>query len=97
MESVQAIPKGRKTMVGQVVSDKMDKTVVVVVERKFNHSMFGKVVRVNKKYKVHDEKNECKIGDTIQICECRPLSKKKRWRLLGISKKAVTFEVKGKR
>ena len=81
-------------MIGKVVSDKMDKTLVVAVERKFNHPAFKKVVKTSKKYKVHDERNECNIGDVIQICECRPLSKQKRWRLLEVSKKAVTAEVK---
>ena len=79
-------------MVGQVISDKMDKTIIVAVERKFNHPTFGKVVKTNKKYKVHDERNECKVGDLIQICECRPLSKEKRWRLLGITKNVITAE-----
>ena len=84
----------RRTLQGVVVSDKMDKTVVVAVERKFNHPTFKKVVKTSKKYKVHDERNECKVGDVIQIGECRPLSKQKRWRLLEVSKKAVTAEVK---
>lgn len=84
-------------MIGQVVSNKMDKTVVVVVERKFNHPVFKKVVKSNKKYKVHDERNECKVGDLIQILECRPLSKEKRWRLLEVVKRAVVAEVKGKK
>lgn len=81
-------------MIGQVVSNKMDKTVVVKVERKFRHPAFKKVVKKNKRYKVHDEKNECEVGDVIRLCECRPLSKEKRWRLLGIVKKAVMVEVK---
>ena len=74
----------RKTMTGFVVSDKMDKTVVVKVERKFSHPVFKKVVKTTKKYKVHDEKNECMEGDFIRIQETRPLSKEKRWRLLGV-------------
>ena len=94
MGNAPASPKSRKTMIGQVVSDKMDKTVVVAVERKFNHPTFKKVVKTSKKYKVHDERNECKVGDVIQIGECRPLSKQKRWRLLEVSRKAVTAEVK---
>ena len=73
-----------KTMTGKVVSNKMSKTVVVKVERRFAHPVFKKVVKTTKKYKVHDEKNECSEGDTILIQETRPLSKEKRWRLLNI-------------
>ena len=74
----------KKTMAGIVVSNKMDKTVVVKVERRFSHPVFKKVVKTTKKYKVHDEKNECLEGDFIRIQETRPLSKEKRWRLLDI-------------
>ena len=74
----------KKTMTGVVVSNKMDKTVVVKVERRFSHPVFKKVVKTTKKYKVHDEKNECLEGDFIRIQETRPLSKEKRWRLLDI-------------
>ena len=74
----------KKTMAGVVVSNKMDKTVVVKVERRFSHPVFKKVVKTTKKYKVHDEKNECLEGDFIRFQETRPLSKEKRWRLLGI-------------
>ena len=74
----------KKTMTGVVVSNKMDKTVVVKVERRFSHPVFKKVVKTTKKYKVHDEKNECLEGDFIRIQETRPLSKEKCWRLLGI-------------
>ena len=77
----------KKTMTGVVVSSKMDKTVVVKVERRFAHPVFKKVVKTTKKYKVHDEKNECLEGDFIRIQETRPLSKEKRWRLLGIISK----------
>ena len=77
----------KKTMAGVVVSNKMDKTVVVKVERRFSHPVFKKVVKTTKKYKVHDEKNECLEGDFIRIQETRPLSKEKRWRLLGIISK----------
>ena len=74
----------RRTMTGVVVSDKMDKTIVVRVERKFSHPVFKKVVKTTKKYKVHDEKNECIEGDFIYIQETRPLSKHKRWCLLDV-------------
>tara|TARA_B110000495_G_scaffold172674_1_gene161750 strand:+ start:119 stop:406 length:288 start_codon:yes stop_codon:yes gene_type:complete len=73
-----------KTMTGKVVSNKMNKTVVIKVERRFAHPVFKKVVKTTKKYKVHDEKNECLEGDIIRIQETRPLSKEKRWRLIGI-------------
>ena len=74
----------RKTMVGQVTSDKMDKTVVVRVERLQRHSRYGKVIRLHKKYKVHDENNSAKIGDTVKIIESMPKSKEKRWALVEV-------------
>ncbi|MBT6409515.1 MAG: 30S ribosomal protein S17 [Nitrospina sp.] len=77
----------RKTLTGLVVSNKMDKTVVVKVERKFIHPKFKKVVKSTRKYSAHDEKNECCPGDFISIRETRPLSKTKRWRLIEIIKK----------
>ncbi|MBI5428736.1 MAG: 30S ribosomal protein S17 [Nitrospinae bacterium] len=79
-------------MTAVVVSDKMDKTVVVKVERKFVHPKFKKIVRTAKKYKVHDEKNECRAGDVVAIVETRPLSKEKRWRLQEIIKKSEGAE-----
>ena len=78
----------RKTKVGVVVSDKMDKTVVVAIEDFVRHSLYGKAVKRTKKLKVHDENNECQIGDKIRIMETRPLSKDKRWRLVGLVEKA---------
>ncbi len=78
----------RKTRVGKVVSDKMDKTVVVVVESRVLHPLYNKIVKQTKKFKVHDENNECKIGDKVLIMETRPLSKDKRWRLVEIIEKA---------
>ena len=77
----------RRTMMGLVVSNKMDKTVVVKVERKFIHPKFKKVVKSSQKFSAHDEKNECSPGDFICISETRPLSKTKRWRLMEIVKK----------
>ena len=79
-------------MTGVVVSNKMDKTIVVRVERKFSHPVFKKVVKTTKKYKVHDEKNECLEGDFICIQETRPLSKQKRWRLLDVITKKKSLE-----
>jgi len=74
----------RKTRVGLVVGDKMDKTVVVRVERHFKHPMYGKAVRRSKKFKVHDEKNQCKVGNLVRIMETRPLSKEKCWRVVEV-------------
>ena len=82
----------KKTLTGTVVSNKMQKTVVIKVERRFTDPTFKKVVRTTKKYKVHDEKNECQPGDLITVCETRPLSKDKRWRLIEIVKKATFAE-----
>ena len=81
----------KKTMTGVVVSSKMDKTIVVKVERRFAHPVFKKVVKTTKKYKVHDENNECVEGDFIRIQETRPLSKEKRWRLMEIVSKDKTL------
>jgi small subunit ribosomal protein S17 len=69
----------RRMLVGRVTSDKMDKTVVVTVERVTRHPLYGKVMKLNKKYKVHDENNEARLGDTVRIRECRPLSKEKKF------------------
>jgi small subunit ribosomal protein S17 len=74
----------RKVRVGKVVSDKMDKTIVVAVERSTRHPLYGKIIRKTKKYKAHDEGNACRIGDKVRIMETRPLSRDKRWRLVEI-------------
>lgn len=78
----------RKTRVGKVVSNKMDKTVVVAIVDNVKHSLYKKIIKRTVKYKVHDEKNECNIGDRVEIMETRPLSKDKRWRLVEIIEKA---------
>ena len=78
----------RKVKVGTVISDKMDKTVVLAIEDFVRHSLYGKAVKRTKKIKVHDENNECRVGDKIRIMETRPLSKDKRWRLVEIVEKA---------
>ncbi len=78
----------RKTRVGMVVSDKMDKTCVVAIETKVRHPLYGKMVNRTHKFKVHDENNECGIGDKVRIMETRPISKDKRWRLVEIIEKA---------
>ena len=77
----------RKTLVGMVTSDKMDKTIVVTVEDFVRHSLSGKAVKRTTKIKAHDENNECEIGDKVRIMETRPLSKDKRWRLVNIVEK----------
>ena len=78
----------RKTRVGQVVSDKMDKTIVVAVQDSVQHPLYKKIVKRTYKLKAHDEKNECGVGDTVKVMECRPLSRDKRWRLVEIIEKA---------
>lgn len=78
----------RKERVGKVVSNKMDKSIVVAVYRKLKHPKYGKFVGKTKKFMAHDEKNECGIGDTVRIMETRPLSSKKRWRLTKIVERA---------
>ena len=78
----------RKTRVGKVVSNKMDKTIVVAIEDRVQHPLYKKVMTETYKLKAHDENNECGVGDTVKVMECRPLSKDKRWRLVEIIKKA---------
>ncbi|MDT8715824.1 30S ribosomal protein S17 [Clostridium sp. 19966] len=78
----------RKTRIGKVVSDKMEKTIVVSIETKVRHPLYGKTVNRTTKFKAHDENNEAKINDTVLIMETRPLSKDKRWRLVEIVEKA---------
>ena len=78
----------RKERTGIVVSNKMDKSIVVRIERQFRHPVYGKFVRKTKKFLAHDEKNECNIGDTVRIMETRPLSKNKNWRLVEIIERA---------
>ena len=78
----------RKTVVGKVVSDKMDKTIVVAVEDSVKHKLYNKIVKRAVRFKAHDENNECGIGDRVKIMETRPLSKDKRWRLVEIIEKA---------
>lgn len=78
----------RKVRVGLVVSDKMDKTIVVAVKTFVQHPLYGKMVKRTTKFKAHDENNECQIGDTVKIMETRPLSREKRWRLVEIIEKA---------
>jgi len=78
-----------RTQTGKVVSDKMDKTVTVMIERRVKHPIYGKFVKRSTKLHAHDEKNECQIGDTVTIRECRPMSKSKSWTLVSIDERAT--------
>ena len=78
----------RKIRTGKVVSDKMDKTIVVAIQDNVKHPLYNKIVKRTYKLKAHDENNDCNIGDTVKVMETRPLSKDKRWRLVGIIEKA---------
>ena len=78
----------RKTRVGKVVSNKMDKTIVVAIADNVKHPLYKKIIKRTSKLKAHDENNECNIGDTVEIMETRPLSKDKRWRLVNVLEKA---------
>jgi small subunit ribosomal protein S17 len=82
----------RKTLVGTVVSDKMEKTVVVSVEMVTRHPLYGKTVKSNKRYKAHNENNEAKMGDTVRICECRPISKDKTFFVQDILERGVVVD-----
>ncbi len=88
-ENAQALTRAaRKTRIGLVVSDKMEKTVVVSIERRVQHPVYGKMVWRTKRLKAHDEKNDAKTGDTVRIMETRPMSKDKRWRVVAIVDRA---------
>lgn len=88
--SEQAIRGVRKERKGTVVGDKSDKTIVVNVTRRIRHPVYGKEVTVSRKFHVHDEKNEAKLGDVVRIQECRPISRLKRWRLVEVMTRAQT-------
>jgi len=77
-----------RTLAGRVISDKMDRTITVMVERRVKHPLYGKYIRRSTKLHVHDENNDCNIGDEVRISECRPMSKTKSWRLAEIVKRA---------
>ncbi len=89
---MEATRNNRRTLQGTVVSDGMDKTISVRVERVTQHPKYRKYVRVHKKYMAHDEENQAQVGDVVNLVECRPLSKNKRWRLHGIVRKASIIE-----
>lgn len=88
MTAEQEKAKIVRALTGRVVSDKMDKTVTVLVERRVKHPLYGKVIRLSKKYHAHDENNECHEGDLVVIEECRPISKTKAWRVTKLVEKA---------
>lgn len=81
--------KVERSLMGRVISDKMDKSIVVLMERQVKHPIYGKFIKRSKKYHVHDENNECKVGDTVSFKECRPLSKTKHWTLVKVVEPAA--------
>jgi small subunit ribosomal protein S17 len=87
-EAKEVTRKGRRAITGRVVSDKMDKTVSVSVERLIKHPVYGKYIRRTTKVLAHDESNECKAGDRVTISECRPMSKKKAWQVVEVVERA---------
>lgn len=88
IKNIEEVNANRKQRIGVVVSDKMDKTITVLVERRLRHPIYGKFVRKTKKFMAHDEQNSCKEGDKVRIIESRPLSKLKRWELVEILERA---------
>ena len=89
-ENMSEQRKIQRTLTGRVVSDKMDKTITVLIERRVTHPLYGKIVTRSKKYHAHDEKNECHEGDLVTIEECRPISKTKAWRVAKLVEKVGT-------
>jgi small subunit ribosomal protein S17 len=89
-ETQDAGAKGGRQLTGRVVSDKMNKTVTVLVERRVTHPLYGKIMTRSKKYHAHDESNECKPGDLVAIEECRPISRTKSWRVAKLVERAKT-------
>ena len=87
-EAKEVTERGRRTVTGQVVSDKMDKTVSVSIERLIKHPVYGKYIRRTTKVLAHDESNECKAGDRVTISECRPMSKRKAWQVVNVVERA---------
>jgi small subunit ribosomal protein S17 len=88
MTETETTSNRRKIRVGRVVSDRMEKTIVVSIERLVKHPTYGRYVRRRAKFKVHDEKNECKVGDLVRFMETRPISKDKRWRFVAVVERA---------
>lgn len=92
MSAATEVKKGARTMTGRVVSDKMNKTITILIERSVKHPMYGKYLTKSSKIKAHDENNECKTGDVVTIQETRPLSKTKSWKLVKIEERASAAE-----
>ncbi len=88
-KAITETEKSQRTVIGRVVSDKMDKTVSVAIERRVKHAMYGKYIRRTSKLMAHDENNDCKAGDRVAISECRPIAKNKAWRVVNIIERAV--------
>lgn len=88
-DTKEVVERGRRTVTGRVISDKMDKTVSVSVERLIKHPAYGKYIRRTTKVLAHDESNECKAGDKVTISECRPISKRKAWQVVNIVERAA--------
>ncbi len=88
-DTKEVVERGRRTVTGRVISDKMDKTVSVSVERLIKHPAYGKYIRRTTKLLAHDESNECKAGDKVTISECRPISKRKAWQVVNIVERAA--------
>jgi small subunit ribosomal protein S17 len=88
-ETKEVAPRGRRAITGRVISDKMDKTVSVSVERLIKHPVYGKYIRRTSKVLAHDESNECKAGDLVTISECRPMSKKKAWQVVNVVERST--------
>jgi small subunit ribosomal protein S17 len=89
MDNKKTIQRQKKVLFGTVVSDKMEKSAVVRVSRTIQHPLYKRTMKQTKKYKIHDEANECRVGDRIRLIECRPISKDKCWRLLDVVQKAI--------
>ena len=87
-EAAQAPVKNTRTLIGRVVSDQRAKTITVLIERRTKHELYGKIVARTSKYHAHDENNECKLGDVVEISECRPISKTKAWTVTRLIEKA---------
>ena len=90
MSATQATEKNTRTLIGRVVSDKRAKTITVLIERRTKHELYGKIVAKTSKYHAHDEKSEYKMGDVVEISECRPISKTKAWTVTRLVEKART-------
>ena len=94
-QQVEKVKNTARTLMGKVVSDKMDKTITVLIERRVKHPLYGKYLSKSSKLKAHDEENTCNIGDVVTIAESRPLSKSKSWALVNIEERATQIQTRG--